>query len=96
VAVIQAPGVAMGEMVERVSDALKAKFRTLNVQWFVDDSKNDGPCDMAPWNLLTTAMIAEMREPTKAMLEAGQDEVLSGMESAGDIYKAMIDVAMKD
>jgi hypothetical protein len=60
----------MNKIGERVADALKAQFRTLNAEWFVDDAKNDGPCDMTPWNLLTTAAIEAMREPTKAMVEA--------------------------
>lgn len=38
-----------------MADALKTEFRTLNPQWFVDDAKNDGPCDLTPWNLLACA-----------------------------------------
>lgn len=60
----------MSEMIDRVSDALKAEFRTLNAQWFVDDAANDGPCDTTPWTLLAVAAIKAMREPTEAMIAA--------------------------
>ena len=42
------------------------------------------------------AAIAAMREPTDAMATAGQDECLTGQESATAIYRAMIDAALAD
>lgn len=48
--------------VHQVADALKAEFRTLSAEWFVDDKTNDGPCDMTPWCLLAQAAMKAIRK----------------------------------
>lgn len=71
-----------------MNDALKAEFRKLNAQWFVDDAKHDGPCDMTPWNLLTGAALDAMREPTGAMTRAPEraGAVVITMEGDQPLY----------
>jgi hypothetical protein len=46
------------------AETLKQQFRELNAEWFVDDCKNDGPCDMTPWNILAEVAIMKYLEKT--------------------------------
>lgn len=59
------PSTMTTKQMDAVADAIKAEFRTLRAQWFVDDAANNGPCDMTPWNLLAIAAAKAlgMKEP---------------------------------
>lgn len=78
----------MNEMMERVARALWAD---------VDDRDFDalGPLAQKRMRDRARVVFAAMREPTEAMVDAGQEEVLCGVESAEIIYRAMIDAALE-
>jgi len=39
------------------ADKLRDQFKSLNIDWFRDDLKNDGPRDCTPWNILAETVI---------------------------------------
>lgn len=90
----------MVEMVERVARAICA-LAGVN-----PDGTNGGTWDggslprgepaWTAWRDEARTAIAAMREPTEAMVSAGQEEELSRTEDVKAIFSAMIDAALKD
>ena len=71
---------ANSEMVERVAKVL--------------ERMTDSP--PATYEELACAAIAAMREPTEAMCDAGANDRPGRQQSYADVWRAMIDAALKD
>lgn len=70
-------------MVERVAQAMSGSFA------------GGHPEDIAYWRAAALKAIGAMREPTEVMVDSGENS--NGENSdAGDIYRAMIDAALKE
>lgn len=79
----------MTDMIERVARAL-VTCEAWSSFWSDDDAR-----------ILARAAIAAMREPTKAMVEAGASDVIqspcnTSYEIATDAYRVMIDAALAE
>jgi hypothetical protein len=87
----------MSEMVERVAKAMAARrflYAGIEVDQIVINDDNERVPYWTLYAEVARAAIEAMREPTEAMIEAGQEEDLGRTESVGMIYTAMIDAAL--
>jgi hypothetical protein len=98
----------MSEMVERVARAMCAargidpdrrpkRIDSISFGGAGKTKTSLGPAEWETKAIEARAAIAEMREPTEAMIEAGRQEdnwcQVEGQEPQPDIWRAMIDAA---
>lgn len=85
------------EVIERVARAICLQFNLDD--GYADNSVLRGSIEMGMWRNHVSqarAAIAAMREPSEAMVSAGQEEELSRTEDVKAIFSAMIDAALNE
>lgn len=87
----------MSEMIERVARAMA--FADLGTDtWDVKSEEDDGCGYLGKedFRVMARAAIEAMREPTMAMIDAGDAEDVHCLAQASVHYTAMIDAALKE
>ena len=82
----------MSEMIERVAKAIYEEDDPWHKAW-PWPNLNESQGSPEPYRRIAAAAIKAMREPSEAMIEAGQqrsDETITAV----DVYRAMIDAAL--
>lgn len=81
----------MSEMVERVARAIAEEInggKFDDARWYNDDQRD-------VHRRRARAAIEAMREPTEAMLTAGDSAMIRKDDAAADAWQAMVDEALK-
>jgi hypothetical protein len=87
----------MSEMVERVARALCRRQVMNNLgaeQWPEERIRAAVGCSWQSWTFAAQAAIKAMSEPTDAMIEAGEEEILCRRQAGAGVFAADIYAAM--